>query len=136
MICITKEKCACLITDEKFFFVKRLGMNSFLFVKHFGLKPNSPIGLVFKRLYDYYCYGAINMLNEYVRYYKNEYLTYEEYLIHKHNLSSKEVAIFISHRAFYKDIYNLPECNITNLLDDEKIKELFYCFWGGAIYEN
>lgn len=133
---IKKEQFACFIIDEKFYFTKRSRMSSSMFIKHFGLKPKSPIGFVFKRLYDYYSYAAINMLSEYSRYYKKEYFTYEKYLKHKHNLSSQEVAIFNNHRAFYKEISKSPERNICNLLEDEKIKRLFYSFWEGTIHEN
>ena len=104
--------------------------------KFFGVKKNSYMGSVVRRIYDYYCGGATNLYRTYRKYYKKEFSTYEEFLEKHFNLFPDEVKSISSKHLYYKDISFQPANNITNLIQDSEIAKTVKQFLGDEGVDN
>ena len=93
--------------------------------RFFGVKRNSYAATIVERIYDHYCRGANNLYLEYLLYYRKEFSTFDTFLEQKYNLFPDEVAkkksFFLCHKT--RDFE--ADGHITDLLDDEVIKETF-----------
>ena len=119
-----------MIISNHVFFPKKSTVSLCGAYKFFGVKKNSYMGSVVRRIYDYYCGGAINLYRTYRKYYKKEFSTYEEFLGKHFNLFPDEVRSISSKHLYYKDISFQPENNITNLIEDLAIANTVKQFLG------
>ena len=80
--------------------------------------------------------GAKSVFVEYIRYYRREFDSYNDFLLRKHNFFVKEISDINKYLLFYKNLSLTEECGITNLLDDEEFNNIIIKFLGGKYIEN
>ncbi len=104
--------------------------------RFFGVKHNSYAATVVKRIYDHYCRGASNLYMEYLLHYRKEFSDFEEFLGKKYNLFSQEItekkSCFLCHKACDFE----ADGHITQLLDDETIKNTLFKYIGVVANDN
>lgn len=102
----------------------------------FGVKWKSYAATIVKRIYDYYCKGANNLYLEYIMYYRREFDNFEVFLEKKYNLFPSEIdqkkSLFLCHKtlSFEADGY------ITNIVEDEAIKNTLMRYLGENTNDN
>lgn len=104
--------------------------------RFFGVKENSYAASVIDRICDYYCRGANNLYLEYVRYYRKEFLDFEEFLGKKYNLFPEEISKMKSFLLCHKDISFEADGHITDLIEDESIKKALHQYLGVNINDD
>ncbi len=125
-----------VIDGKSGFFIKNYYVNRHGIMHYFGVKKNSYAGSIIERVYDYFCMGAKSVFVEYIRYYRREFDSYNDFLLRKHNFFVKEISDINKYLLFYKNLSLTEECGITNLLDDEEFNNIIIKFLGGKYIEN
>jgi hypothetical protein len=78
-------------TGKCIYFNKSWYSNKKRFLKHFGVKQKSYIGLVMSRLHAFFFANACYLRKDFRRYYRREFCSLKEYLDKKHNLFEQEI---------------------------------------------
>ncbi len=112
------------------FFKRKLRISLMGAYRFFGVRRNSYAASVIHRIYDYYCKGANNLYLEYLRYYRKEFLDFEEFLSKKYNLFPEEISKMKSFLLCHKDVSFEADGHITDLIEDESIKEALHQYLG------
>lgn len=123
--------------EKGLFFVKDKSNSSLKsFFKKALVKKNSYAGRIVVKMYNRYCKYAINLENDYKKYYSKEFGTYDEYLSIRYNLSDNEVNYFKKHKSFYVNLNYGQEVDIIYLFEEESFKKVFDKCFGESFYEN
>lgn len=117
---------------EYHFFLKSFRKTRWGAYRYWGVVRKSYASRVVDRIYDYYFAGAKNLKIEYWRYYRNEFASYEDYLIKRFNLHAQEAEKLDSYRAYYKELTFEEDEQIPQLMEDENIASSFKAFSGGV----
>lgn len=125
-----------LIDGRNGFFIKSCSTNKFGIMRYFGVKRKSYAGSVIERLYDYYCLGAKSVFGEYLKYYRREFSSYDDFLTRKYNLFSEDMLKVNKYLLFYKNPRFTEDGGITHLLDDETFYGIIIKFLGGEVNED
>ena len=112
---------------------KMLRMGAYHF---FGVKPHSYASRLVDNLYDFYVAGASNLKWQYLRYYKNEFSSFQEFLAKRYNMYPSEVEEFCSWRSFVKELKYEPNLYIEELIQDERMAALLQKYLGEIEDEN
>lgn len=91
-----------------------------------GVKKNSYAGSIFSRLYDLYFDHSIQLKNEYKKFYRKEYLSFESFLFDKYNLSQSEIDRFSCCNLYFKHYSLIPGYGVNYILEDKRISEIFW----------
>ena len=110
-------KIGTLVFYKKSFKTSPIGVYHF-----FGVKRRSYAGSIVKRIYDYFCGGAMNLFLEYLLCYRKEYESYKQFLLEKYNLFEYEVENSISWRLYCKDLSCTPDINVKDFLEYDEMK--------------
>ena len=123
--------------DGIVYFNKNVLPRKWLVLKRMGVKRNSFAGDVISRLYDYYFSGAIDLNNDFRKYYRKEYASIIDYMEQHHNICYDD-AVFMA-----KGSYSMKNCsqnsverNIETVNYVKDIKEAFAKAVGGFIDED
>ena len=122
------NKCCFFLWSPK---MLRIGAYHF-----FGVKPHSYASRLVDNLYDFYVAGACNLKWQYLRYYKNEFSSFQEFLAKRYNMYPPEVEKFCSWRSFVKELKYEPNLHIEELIQDEKMAALLQKYLGEKEDEN
>ena len=101
-----------------------------------GVKRKSYAGTIVERIYDYYCRGARNLYLEYLLYYRKEFVDFETFLEKKYNLFPEEIEVRKSVLLCHKSLNYEANEYITELLEDETIKDTLREYMGEQIDDN
>lgn len=105
-------------------------------LKKYKIKRNSYAGKVILRIYDSYFGNAINIKREFLRYYKKEFKTCEQYLVCRFNMSEDLAKRICDEKKYYVDLeWKGDQIGYSFSYDDE-LKEQFWDFVGGIEYED
>ena len=96
----------------------------------FGVRPHSYASRLVDNIYDFYIAGASNLRWQYLRYYKNEFCSFREFLTKRYNLYPSEVERLSSWRSFAKELKYEPNLYIEELTHDEKMAALLKEYLG------
>ena len=118
------------------FFKKTPRMTLIGACRFWGVKRKSYAGTIIERIYDYYCRGANNLLREYFRYYRKEFLDFESFLEKKYNLFPYEIEDKKSFLLCHKSLDFEADGHITELLEHEEINSTFRKYMGEHIDDN
>lgn len=125
-----------VINDKSGFFIKKYYVNRLLIMHYFGVKRNSYAGSVIERIYDYYCMGASSLFIEYLKYYKHEFDSYDDFLLRKYNFFIGEINRINKYLLFYKNLRLTEDGGLENMMYDEKFRETIIKFLGGSYIED
>lgn len=125
-----------VINDKSGFFIKKYYVNRFLIMRYFGVKRNSYAGSVIERIYDYYCMGASSLFVEYLKYYKHEFDSYDDFLLRKYNFFIGKINHINKYLLFYKNLRLTEDGGLENMMYDEKFRETIIKFLGGSYIED
>lgn len=115
------------------------------FADYFGIKNNSYMFQIIERLYNYIFNGAFDLLEEYAKYYSQEYLEFEFFLENYYNFIEEEIEKINSEKIFEKHVFysNLSlkiDYGIQTFLSEEyeetRIREKVYQFFEEYNNEN
>lgn len=118
------------------FFIKQYYVNRLFIMRYFGVKRHSYAGSIIERVYDYYCMGASSVFIEYLKYYRHEFNSYDDFLIRKYNLFIGEIGCINKYLLFYKNLHLTEDGGLDNMMYDESFKETIINFLGGNRVEN
>lgn len=124
------------IDDKAGFFIKKYYVNRFGIMRYFGVKRKSYAGSVIERIYDYYCMGASSLFIEYLKYYRQEFDSYDDFLIRKYNFFIEEISNWNKYLLFYKNLHLTEDGGVENLTLDENFKAIIIKFLGGICIED
>lgn len=116
--------------NNDLFFKKTPKMTLIGAYRFWGVKRKSYAGTIVKRIYDYYCRGARNLYLEYFLYYRKEFSDFEAFLEKKYNLFPVEIEAKKSVLLCHKSLDYEADGHVTNLLEDEAIKDTFRKYMG------
>lgn len=102
----------------------------------FGVKRKSYAATIVERIYDYYCRGANNLYLEYLLYYRKEFKDFSEFLDKKYNLFPNEINEKKSLLLCHKYLSSEADGNVTNIVEDESIKNTLQRYLGENINDN
>ncbi len=122
--------------SKDIFFKKKLRMSLRGAYRFFGVKRNSYAASVVERIYDYYCRGANNLYLEYLRYYRKEFLNFNEFLSKKYNFFPKEISKKRSILLCHKNLSFEADGHITDLIEDESIGTALHQYLGDDKYDD
>lgn len=111
---------------------KRMGKKNF--IKLFKVKKKSYFYNLYSRLYDFIIGGGINLYKEYKKYYKNEYKSFEKFLVERYNMDEELLKKFKNRKSYYKKFDTMCDQVVHNLAQDEEIKQIISEFMGGYVY--
>lgn len=89
--------------------------------------PDSVIGIVVSRIYDWYFKGAINLRCEYKKYYKQEFENFKEFLCKHYLIHKRDINIIVSENYWMKNLEINIDYNLRTFLEDED--EFNQIFW-------
>ena len=125
-----------IIDGKSGFFIKKLYATRYGVMRYFGVKRKSYAGSIIQRIYDYYCMDASSVFLQYIRYYKHEFDSYDDFLIRKYNFFPDEILHINKYLLFYKNLNLIEDSGILELLYDEDFKKVIIRFLGGIDIEN
>ena len=125
-----------IIDDKSGFFIKKPYVNKLFAMRYFGVKRNSYAGSVIERIYDYYCTGASSTFIDYLKYYKYEFDSYDDFLMRKYNFFIEEINDINKYLLFYKNLHLTEDGGLENMMYDETFRETVVKFLGGSSIEN
>lgn len=116
-----------IISNNKIFFnahkikSKQQLFNTLLIV------PDSVIGIVVARIYNWYFEGAVNLKREYKIYYKQEFENFKEFLSKHYLVPKRYINTIVSEDFWMKDLKVNIDYNLKTFLEDENdINKIFW----------
>ena len=102
----------------------------------FGVRPHSYASRLVDNIYNFYIAGANNLRLQYLRYYKNEFRSFQEFLAKHYNLYPHEVEKCNSWRSFAKELKYEPNFYIEELIQDDDMVALIKKYMGDVKDED
>lgn len=105
-------------------------------LRKYKVRMGSYAGKVLLRIYNSYFGNATSIKREYLRYYKKEFRTYEEYLICRFNMPEDLAKRICNEKSYYVDLGWKGDQVGYAFSHDKELKEQFWSFVGGIEYED
>ena len=115
--------------EKTVLFSKRVILSERRYLHRLKLKPGSYVANVFCMIYEAFFSNYTNVYLDYLKYYRLEFDSYENFLKGRYCLSDQEIKVFKGSQLCCSQIID-HYSNATMLLDDE---ELETCFWKAVI---
>lgn len=117
------------------YFEKSSKNSSKAMMKYFNARKNTYFSYFFSRLYyELFC-NSTNLYSEYKKYYKEEFESYEEFLLKKYNLFEYELNEFSNLKKLHYKNFSFADDNVVNTLCDSKFYKKFKKYME-LVYEN
>ena len=117
-------------TGKTIYFNKSFYLKKSYFYKFFGVKSKSYMGQIISRINDYYFKNSCQLKKDYIKYYKKEYSSFNDYLDKKHNLFQHEIGELNYHTAFFSEKHFAERFKSSELLsyiyDDNVIRKKMF----------
>ena len=76
------------------------------------------------------------LYGEYLKYYKHEFDSYDDFLLRKYNFFIDEINRINKYLLFYKNLRLTEDGGLENMMYDEKFRETIIKFLGGICIED
>ena len=106
------------------------------FIKYFGLKKNSYMESLFIQVYEYIYYGKFNLLNFYNKWYKKEFVDFEEFIVSVFRLDYSLFDKYDKDKLFFKMDVLADTQNAYSFRYSQRISKLINEFINEVDYED